>query len=86
MRSARELAVVPQILAEVRRRHPALTEMSLDAVAAGRGHVQPFGLLGHRGFFTGASTSARRFSRARAASTCGCNSPSAFFHNSMNCR
>ncbi len=44
-----DVAVVLQVGAQVHRRHPALTDVSLDAVAAGQGRVEAVGLLSHAG-------------------------------------
>ena len=46
----RDLAIVLQVGAQIHRRHAALTEMALDAVAAREGRVQAVGLLGHEGW------------------------------------
>ncbi len=42
-----DFSFVTEIFAEIDRRHPALTEMALDAVASGECVVQAVGLLGH---------------------------------------
>ena len=43
----RDLAVVPQVLGEVHRRHAAGADLALDAVAVGEGGLEPVEQLGH---------------------------------------
>ena len=41
------LPFVPEVVGEVDRRHPALTELALDVVVAGEGRVQASNWIGH---------------------------------------
>ena len=45
----RDLAVVPQVLRQVDRRHAAGADLAFDPVAVGEGHLEPAFELGHFG-------------------------------------
>ena len=49
----RDLAVVPEILGQVDRRHPAGADLAFDPVAVGKRYLEPAQQLGHVGAFVG---------------------------------
>src|SRR5262249_2660149 len=70
----RYLAVVLEIVGQVDRRHTALTELPLEAIAIGQGGYQRFRDGSHRGTKMGSQVIIRySYARVEARSHCSCS-------------